>query len=98
MVFNHNEEIIVRVAAENLASCPKETTYAYTLETRPMFHVGLGATINAVDSAKMLPASIVADSTAFVYNKVYTIVITAKDFSGNEMEPYEFEFKIEEGS
>lgn len=98
MSFAHDEHLTVRISAENLATCPKTSTYAYTLETRAMFNRDLLAFIYAKDGKRELPATIIADSTAFIYNEIYRVVINAKDFAGNEMEPFEFEFKIEEGS
>jgi len=43
-----------------------------------------------------LGASISPQSTAFFYGKTFRVVLNARDFAGNRMEPYEFEFKIED--
>ncbi len=97
-MFELDEIVGVRISAENLVSCPKTTTYAYLLETRQLNNILLSASITGIDNSVHLPASITADSHAFFYNKVIRIVLEAKDFSGNEMEPLEFEFKILDGS
>ena len=97
-MFEYDESVDVRVSAENIVSCPRTTTYAYLFETRHLDNRELSASITAVDNSVYLSASITADSNAFLYNKVFNVVIEAKDFSGNEMEPLEFTFKILDGS
>jgi len=44
-----------------------------------------------------LSASIIPQTdTIFFYGKVFTVEIRAKDFAGNKMTPYTFEFRIED--
>lgn len=97
-MFEYDESVDVRISAENNVSCPRTATYAYIFDTRHLDNRELSASIAGVDNSVYLSASITADSTAFFYNKVFNIVIEAKDFSGNEMEPFTFQFKIQDGS
>ena len=97
-MFEYDESVDVRISAENIVSCPRTTTYAYLFETRHLDNRELSASITAVDNSVYLSASITADSNVFLYNKVFNIVVEAKDFSGNEMEPFTVKFKIKDGS
>ncbi len=97
-MFEYDESVDVRISAENIVSCPRTTTYAYIFDIRHLDNRELAASITGTDNSVYLSASIIADSTAFLYNKVFNIVIEAKDFSGNEMEPLTFQFKIQDGS
>ncbi len=97
-MFEFDETVDVRISAENLVSCPKTTTYAYLFETRQLNNTLLSASITGVDNSAYLSAYITGLSNGFYYNKIFRVVLEAKDFSGNEMEPLEFEFKILDGS
>jgi hypothetical protein len=97
-MFEYEESVDVRISVENTVSCPRTTTYAYLFEIRHLDNRELSASITAVDNSVYLSASITVDSNAFFYNKVFNVVIEAKDFSGNEMEPFTFQFKIQDGS
>lgn len=98
--FGYDTEVVVRASAENVASCPIKSAEAFLFETesRPQKH--LGASIVGVPAKESvtsdMSASIYPQSTAFFYGKTYKVVLRAKDFAGNEMEPFEFEFKIED--
>ncbi len=99
--YGYEKEIVVRMSAENLATCPKLSADAYWFVSEHLKHKDLGASIVGVlpaitSDTKNLSAAIRPQSTAYFYGKVFRVVLTCKDFLGNEMEPYEFEFKIED--
>jgi hypothetical protein len=90
--------VAVRGFAENLASCPSSDASAYAFETVPRRSSDLGVSIVGVPysegnlSAEITPTT----DTIYFYGKVFRVEVRAKDFAGNEMEPFEFEFKIED--
>jgi hypothetical protein len=97
--YGQGEQIVVRMSAENLANCPEFSADAYWFETREVDRRELTASITGIynyDGSENLTASIYPQSTAYFYGKVFRVKLTAKDLAGNEMEPFEFEFKIEE--
>ena len=97
--FGYDTEVVVRASAENESSCPIKNAEAFWFETeaRPQKHLGASIVgIPANSDMSDMSASIYPQSTAFFYNKTYKVVLRAKDFAGNEMEPLEFEFKIED--
>jgi hypothetical protein len=94
--FDYKNKIVVRMTAENLASCPKTTTDAYWFETEEGLSRDLGAYIRVTGGINELSASIYPDSTAYFYEKEFRVVITAKDYAGNEMEPFILVYKIED--
>lgn len=96
--YGYNNKIAVRVTAENMASCPKANSVAYIFETEDYKQRDLGASINGQSvnrSMEDLPASIYPQSTAYFYGEEYEVVITAKDFAGNEMSPFILKYIIE---
>jgi hypothetical protein len=100
--YGYGAQVLVRMAAENLATCHKSSADAYYFTTEQRKPVDLGASIVglAFPEDYMYPvdlgAQISPQSTAFFYGKTFRVILNAKDFAGNEMEPYEFEFKIED--
>ena len=99
--FGYDTGVVVRASAENSASCPIKNAEAFWFETESRPNRLLGASIVGVpavetEGIKNLSASIYPQSTAFFYGETYRVVLRAKDFAGNEMEPFEFEFKIED--
>jgi hypothetical protein len=99
--YGINTQVIVRMSAENLATCPKDSAGAYWFETRDYSQKGLSASIvgelpDIISDETGLGASISPQSTAFFYGKTFRVVLNVRDFAGNIMEPYEFEFKIED--
>jgi len=100
--FGWENQILVRMSAEDLATCPKFSADAYWFVTEHLMPKDLSASIVCIPAPgteviEELQASIYPQSTAFFYGKTFRVVLTCKDFEGNEMEPYEFEFKIEDG-
>lgn len=99
--YGINTQVVVRMSAENLATCPKSSADAYWFETRDYSQKDLNASIigeppDIVSAEASLGASIFPVSLAFFYGKTFRVVLNARDFAGNSMETYEFEFKIED--
>ena len=96
--YGFGSQVVVRGSAENLASCPNTGTDAYFFETVPKTNSNLNATIVGRPwSEKNLGASITPTTdTIYFYGKVFRIEVRAKDFAGNVMEPFTFEFRIED--
>lgn len=94
MDFGYGTQVVVRIAAENLAGCTKEDSTAYWFETRQPFSRDLSCSIKG-SFINDLPASIYPQSTTYFYGQTYRVVVTAKDFSGNEMETFVLVYTIE---
>jgi hypothetical protein len=96
--YGFGSTVVVRMTAENFASCPLTNTDAYWFTTVQKETDNLTATIVGMPWGELdLGASIVPQTdTIYFYGKVFTIEIRAKDFAGNEMPPYTFEFQIED--
>jgi len=99
MDYGFNNPVVVRMSAENMASCPKTTADGYWFVTKRRKNTDLSASIvgKPFDSEyKDLPTSIFSESTAYFYGKDFEIVFNAKDFAGNEMPELIFNFTIED--
>jgi hypothetical protein len=96
--YGQGNKIVIRMSAENFASCPAVGTFAYEVETVPKESRDLPVSINGLPElwSSDLQAIIYPNSTAYFYSKVMKVEIRAKDYAGNEMEPFIFEFKIED--
>jgi len=96
--YGFDNTVVVRMTAENFASCPLTNTDAYWFTTVQKVTDNLTATIVGIPWKELdLGASIVPQTdTIYFYGKVFTVEIRAKDFAGNEMPPYTFEFQIED--
>lgn len=94
--YDHSERVTVRMEAENLATCPAFNAEGYWFETRDLYNNDLGCFIKGVGVGGdgNLSASISPISNAYYYGKVFRVIVNARDFAGNAMEPYEFEFEI----
>ncbi len=100
--YGWENQILVRMSAEDLATCPKFSADAYWFVTEHLKPKDLSARIVCIpapvtEAIKDLQVSVYPQSTAFFYGKTFRVVLTCRDFEGNIMEPYEFEFKIEDG-
>jgi len=97
--FGFQHKVIARVTAENNASCPQISSLAWDFKTISQLNVDLGASItgrfHAYDYGDM-PAKIYPHSTAYFYGKEFKVVVKAKDFAGNQMEPLILNYKIED--
>jgi len=96
--YGFGSQVVVRGTAENLASCPNTGTDAYFFRSTPKESISLGASIVGMPwSEKNLGASITPTTdTIYFYGKVFRVEVRAKDFAGNVMEPFTFEFRIED--
>jgi hypothetical protein len=96
--YGFGSQVVVRASAENMASCPNTGVDAYYFTTLPRKSIDLGASIVGEPwSEKNLSAEIVPTTdTIYFYGKTFRIEVRAKDFAGNVMEPFTFEFKIED--
>lgn len=98
--YSYNSRVSVRVTAEDMMSCPSDCTYGYNFYTGDLASRDLSSSIVGryfdKDGADDLAASIYPVSTAYFYGKEFEVVLTAKDFSGNEMEPFIFRYKIQD--
>lgn len=89
------KEVVITADAKNLAFCPNIVGEASYFETADLRSYDLGASINPVGYVN-LGATIFPQNTFFFYGRTYKIKIeNVKDFSGNIMPVYEFEFTIE---
>jgi len=96
--YDYDKQVVVRGSAENMSGCPETGTDAYWFTTVPSLSRDVGASIVGVPlETKDLSASITPTTgLIYFYGKVFRIEVRAKDFAGNIMEPYIFEFKIED--
>ena len=96
--YGYNEKVLVRVTAEDFATCPSIDSLAWEFETRDYYRRDLSANIVCKRygaETRDLSAEIYPLSTAYYYGKEFTVTINAKDFSGNTMKPYVLTYKIE---
>jgi len=99
--YGFEAQVLVRMSAEDLATCPKFSADAYWFETEGLKERDLGASITGVPPEIVsaqgdITASVYPQSLAYFYGKTFRVVLRCRDFAGNIMEPYEFEFKIED--
>jgi hypothetical protein len=97
--YGFNNKVAVRVTAENYATCPRLNGLAWEFESKEQFNSDLGASITGYEEysgREDLSASIYPQSTAYYYEKEFTIVVNAKDFAGNEMTPLILRYRIED--
>ncbi len=89
------KEVVITADAKNLAFCPNIVGEASYFETADLRSYDLGASIQAVESVD-LNATVYPQNTFFFYGRIYTVKISGvKDFAGNEMQPFSFDFTIE---
>ena len=97
--YGFGNKVVVRVTAENYASCPKLSGLAWEFESKEQFNSDLRASITGYEEysgREDLSASIYPQSTAYYYEKEFTVVVNAKDFAGNEMTPLILRYRIED--
>jgi hypothetical protein len=96
--YGFDNTIVVRMTAENFASCPLTNTDAYWFTTEQKLPSDLTANIVGIPWSELeLSATILPQTeTMYFYGKEIKVEVRAKDFAGNEMPPYVFEFKIED--
>lgn len=87
--------VVTTVTASNLAFCPNTVSESVFFETRDLESHDLGAYISPIESVDV-GAVLHTQSTAFYYGQTYKVTITGiKDFNGNVMPEYVFEFTID---
>jgi len=96
--YGFDKKIVVRVEVENIASCARTSSIAYTLESEEFKNKELMASIVGMlaEESKDIAASVYPQSTVYFYGKEFRIVVYAKDFAGNDMTPFEIAYKIED--
>ena len=97
--FDYNTKVTVRVTAENYASCPKITSDGHRLIVEHRKNADLGASIVGMfhaDDVSNLSAEIYPKSTAYFYGEIFTVIINAKDFANNIIDPIILRYKIED--
>jgi len=88
--------VVTSVSASNLVFCPNSESLSVYFETRDLESYDLGASIGAISSVD-LGAVIYPQNTFFFYGRTYTVTLSGiKDFNGNELLPYTFNFTIED--
>lgn len=96
--YGFDNRVAVRISIEDYSSCPTQSTVAWEFDSKGMFNNDIGASINGrlygLEQSNM-PASIYPLSTAYFYGKEVRVVLNAKDFAGNDMEPLVLTYKIE---
>lgn len=96
--YGYDNKVAVRVTAENYASCPQVSSLAWDFDSIELKDKDLGASIIGRFHAwenEDLQAQIYPHSTAYFYGKEFRVVVKAKDFAGNKMEPFVLSYKIE---
>jgi hypothetical protein len=99
MDYGFKNKVAVRVTAENWASCPQIGSLAWDFESKEQFNNDLGASIVGQfydHEASDISAKIRPQSLAYFYGREFEVVLTAKDFAGNEMEPLILTYRIED--
>lgn len=96
--FYYGRDVLTRISAEDTASCPSVNSYAWTFRSRELVSKDLSASIFADSfgsNTKELSAEIYPLSTAYFYGREFKLVLNAQDFSGNTMETFVLNYKIE---
>jgi hypothetical protein len=98
--YGFNNKVAVRVTAEDMASCPELSSLAWVFDSKEQFNTDLSASIVGVTGSVTdqgdLSAEIYPQSNAYFYGKSFTVVVNAKDFAGNQMEPFVLTYTIED--
>jgi len=97
--YGFSKKIVARVTAENYASCPQITSLAWDFESKTQPNNDLTASITGKFHASEyndMQAIIYPHSTAYFYGKEFKVVVKAKDFAGNQMEPLILNYRIED--
>ena len=93
--WGYNSTVVTTIEAKNLAYCPNTEGEAFYFETADLHSTDLGASIVGLKSVD-LGAAIYPQSKFFFYGRTYTITISGvKDYHGNEMTEFSFDFTIE---
>ncbi len=89
-------EVVTTIDAVNEVFCPNTEGEAFYFETADYTSHDLGASIMPIGSVD-LGATMYPQNTFFFYGRTYTITVSGvRDYHNNEMEPYVFNFTIED--
>lgn len=89
---SRNVDILVEVA--NFSLCPTTSTFATYFQTRDLESRDLVSTINIVNHIDLF-GTIESNGKYFEYGKTYIVTVSGiKDYSGNILAPYTFNFTI----
>ena len=92
-----NREIVVSAYASNTAICPHTERYTTYFLTREYDYVNLMSYIEPSGWADLV-STITPQTMQFIYGRTYTITVSGiKDYSGNELPAFSWNFTIENG-
>lgn len=99
--YGYKTQVPVRISVENEESCPLFDAYSYWFESRSLYNNDLGAYINGISdykykNIKSLSSILIPYNIYYEYGKEFEIEINIKDYDGNSMEPFKFNYKIED--
>lgn len=93
--WSPNENILVRMQASNLSDCVNIGADSYYFITQDLPSYELSSSIRCVEAEDLL-CEIYPQSTTFFYGSSFIIRVEGvKDFDGNEMDNFIFNFNIE---
>jgi hypothetical protein len=93
--YKYNEDVYQLITANTLNRNIDTLNEFYLFTTHPVSKADFGATIDTRRRTSDLGGVISPVAPRFYYNKLIPIRVEAKDLNGNEMEPFEFTFRIE---
>lgn len=90
-----NKEVPVLMRASNLGFCPEDSNSAFYFKTKDLEAINLSSVIYPVTYVDM-GAKLYPQNKFFFYGRTYTVTVSGvKDFAGNEMPVFSYEFTIE---
>jgi hypothetical protein len=93
--FNHLENVDVFVRARNNEQLHKDLTTGYFFTTYTQPQAELGASIEAINPQKNLPATLNAEGPEHRYGETVTVEFSVEDFDGRILGPYIYTYTIE---
>jgi hypothetical protein len=93
--YNHLENIDVFVRARNNEQLHKDLTTGYFFTTYTQPQANLGASIEAINPQRDLPASLNAQGPEHRYGETVTVEFSVEDFDGRILGPYTYTYTIE---
>lgn len=93
--YEYNSTVVPVVYSSNDGLNFSDKTEVLLYKIRGLSHKDLEATIVSSLDEKFLYATIQPVSPLYYYNKLINVRVEASDIEGNQMEPFEFSFRIE---
>jgi len=93
--YEFDEEVIPIVSSDNLGRNPSGITEVFKFKTHKTFSKDLNGYIVSNLDSRYLIGTIQPVAPMYYYNKLINVRVEASDFEGNEMVPYEFNFRIQ---